>query len=405
MKKFDVSAIREQFPALQQKVRGADLIYFDSAATSLKPKSVIDAIQHFYAYETANVHRGAHYLSDRATQKYEATRDKVSRFINAADPSEIIFTKGTTEAINLVAHSFGRTFLQPGDEILLTELEHHANIVPWHLLAKEKNLVLRWAPIDERGELIWSEFEKLLSPKTKLVGVTHCSNTLGTIVDVKEVTRAAHAVGAKVVVDAAQSVTFMRVDVRDLDCDFLAFSAHKMFGPYGVGVLYGKKELLAQMPPWQGGGAIIDRVQKSGTTFLQAPQKFEPGTPNIGGVIALAAAIDFIEGIGYDHIRDHERELGEAALRVLDAAGAKIYGRSANRAHVISFNMPGAHASDVGHLLDQQGIAVRTGHHCTQVLMERLECTATVRMSLSVYNTLEEIERFGTALQKAKEFF
>lgn len=321
MNQPSISAIRDLFPALHQKVREYDLIYFDSAASSLKPQSVIKAIEHYYAFETANIHRGAHYLADRATQKYEATRAHVAKFINAKNISEIVFTKGTTEAVNLVAQSFGHKFLKAGDEILLTELEHHANIVPWQLLAEQVGAVVKFAPIADNGELIWDEFVKLLSPKTKIVGATHCSNVLGTTLPIQRICEAAHQVGAIVVVDAAQSATFMPIDVQELNCDFLTFSAHKMFGPYGVGVLYGKKEWLDQMPPWQGGGAIIDRVTKTGTTFLEAPQKFEPGTPNIGGVIAFDAALEFIEKIGYEEIKKHEKVLREEALKVLKALG------------------------------------------------------------------------------------
>jgi cysteine desulfurase / selenocysteine lyase len=402
---LSVAEIREQFPAVHQKVRGQDLIYFDSAATSLKPKSVIEATEKYYALETANIHRGAHFLADRATGKYEATRTHVAKFIGAADSSEIIFTKGTTESINLVAQSYARKNLKSGDEILLTELEHHANIVPWHLLASDTGVVVKFVPILDSGELDFEAFKKLLTAKTKIVSITHCSNVLGTVIDIKKVTQAAHAVGAVVVVDAAQSATFLPIDVQDLNCDFLAFSAHKLFGPYGVGILYGKKDLLQAMPPWQGGGAIIDRVRKTGTTFLDAPQRFEPGTPNIGGVIAFLPALELIEKIGFENIQKHEKQLRVAALKILKDVGATVYGESPTAAHVISFNMPGAHASDVGNILDQQGVAVRTGHHCAQILMERLGVTGTIRISFSIYNTVEEVERFGAALKKAKEFF
>ena len=403
---YDVNAIRADFPILSRTVYGKPLVYLDNAASAQKPRSVIDAERFVYEEEYANVHRGLHYLSGAATDAFEASREAVRAFINAASIKEIVYTRGTTEAINLVAQTYGRAFLQPGDEIILSVLEHHSNIVPWQLLAQEKGLVIRVAPIDEDGNFLLDEYEKLLSPKTKLVAVTHMSNALGTVVPVKVVIDRAHAVGAKVLVDAAQAVTHMPVDVQALGCDFLVFSGHKLYGPTGIGILYGREDLLEAMPPWQGGGEMIRTVSFAGTTFADLPAKFEAGTPAIAQAIALKAAIDYVTALGLDTIAAHERELLDYGVdRMSQVPGLTIVSRARDRASIISFTMDQAHPHDIGTVIDQAGVAVRAGHHCAQPLMERLHLPATARASFALYNTKAEIDVMVEALDKVVRIF
>lgn len=403
---YDVNAVRADFPILSRTVYGKPLVYLDNAASAQKPRSVIDAESRVYEQEYANVHRGLHYLSGAATDAFEATREAVKRFINAASIKEIIYTRGTTEAINLVAQSYGRAFLKEGDEIIVSVLEHHSNIVPWQLLAQEKGLVLKVAPIDDDGNFLLDEFEKLLSPRTKLVSVTYMSNALGTIVPVKAVIDRAHAVGAKVLLDAAQAITHMKVDVQDLGCDFLAFSGHKLYGPTGIGILYGREALLEAMPPWQGGGEMIRTVSFSGTTFAELPAKFEAGTPAIAQTIALKAAIDYVTALGLDTIAAHERDLLDYGVeRLSHVPGLTIVGRARERASIISFAMDCAHPHDIGTVIDQAGVAVRAGHHCAQPLMERLQLPATARASFALYNTKAEIDVMAEALGKVVKLF
>lgn len=403
---YDVNAVRADFPILSRTVYGKPLVYLDNAASAQKPRVVIDAESHVYEQEYANVHRGLHYLSGAATDAFEATREAVKRFINAASIKEVIYTRGTTEAINLVAQSYGRAFLKEGDEIIVSVLEHHSNIVPWQLLAQEKGLVLKVAPIDDDGNFLLDEFEKLLSPRTKLVSITYMSNALGTIVPVKAVIDRAHAVGAKVLLDAAQAITHMPVDVQALGCDFLAFSGHKLYGPTGIGILYGREELLEAMPPWQGGGEMIRTVSFSGTTFAELPAKFEAGTPAIAQTIALKAAIDYVTALGLDTIAAHERELLDYGVeRLSQIPGLTIIGRARERASIISFAMDCAHPHDIGTVIDQAGVAVRAGHHCAQPLMERLCLPATARASFALYNTKAEIDVMAEALGKVVKLF
>ncbi len=403
---YDVNAVRADFPILSRTVYGKPLVYLDNAASAQKPRSVIDAESRVYEQEYANVHRGLHYLSGAATDAFEATREAVKRFINAASIKEIVYTRGTTEAINLVAQSYGRTFLKQGDEIIVSVLEHHSNIVPWQLLAQEKGLVLKVAPIDDDGNFLLDEFEKLLSPRTKLVSITYMSNALGTIVPVKAVIDRAHAVGAKVLLDAAQAITHMPVDVQALGCDFLAFSGHKLYGPTGIGILYGREELLEAMPPWQGGGEMIRTVSFSGTTFAELPAKFEAGTPAIAQTIALKAAIDYVTALGLDTIAAHERDLLDYGVeRLSHIPGLTIVGRARERASIISFAMDCAHPHDIGTVIDQAGVAVRAGHHCAQPLMERLQLPATARASFGLYNTKAEIDVLAEALDKVIKLF
>ncbi|WP_225771275.1 cysteine desulfurase [Inquilinus sp. Marseille-Q2685] len=403
---YDVNAVRADFPILSRTVYGKPLVYLDNAASAQKPRSVIDAESRVYEEEYANVHRGLHYLSGAATDAFEATREAVKRFINAASIKEIVYTRGTTEAINLVAQSYGRAFLKEGDEIIVSVLEHHSNIVPWQLLAQEKGLVLKVAPIDDDGNFLLDEFERLLSPRTRLVSVTYMSNALGTIVPVKAVIERAHAVGAKVLLDAAQAITHMPVDVQDLGCDFLAFSGHKLYGPTGIGILYGREDLLEAMPPWQGGGEMIRTVSFSGTTFADLPAKFEAGTPAIAQTIALKAAIDYVTALGLDTIAAHERELMDYGVeRLSRVPGLTIVGRARERASIISFAMDCAHPHDIGTIIDQAGVAVRAGHHCAQPLMERLRLPATARASFALYNTKAEIDVMAEALGKVVKLF
>lgn len=400
---MNVNQIREQFPAIHQKVNGHDLVYFDNAATSLKPLKVIERMEKYYRLETSNVHRGAHFLSNQATGNFENARETVRNFLNARDVSEIIWTRGTTDAINLVAQSYAGHFLQEGDEIILSELDHHSNIVPWQIIAERKKLKTRFITLKPTGELDLDQFESLVGPRTKLISVVHCSNALGTLVDIERIIKKGHSVGAKVMIDAAQSVNFMSVDVQKLDCDFLAFSGHKIFGPHGIGVLYGKLDLLNSMPPYQGGGSMIDQVTVDKTTFLKSPQRFEAGTPHISGVMGLAEAIRFVQDIGIENIKAHDQVLTQYAIKELEAVGeVEIYGPREKRGSIVSFNVEGIHSADIGPLLDEQGVAVRTGHHCTQIVMKKLGITGTVRASFSVYNTTDEIDIFIEALRKAK---
>ena len=403
---LDVKKIRQDFPNLHVRVHGKPLVYFDNAATTFKPRSVAQAMDEYYQKYTSNVHRGIHELSEKATAAYEATRGKVQKFLNARDSQEIIFTRGTTESINLVAYSYGRHFLNDGDEILISEMEHHSNIVPWQMLREEKGRVLKVIPFDDQGELIYEEFERLLTAKTKLLSIVHISNSLGTINPVKKMIKAAHARGALVLVDAAQAVGHRRVDVQDLDCDFLAFSGHKLFGPTGVGVLYGKAELLNKMPPFHGGGDMISSVTFEKTTYAALPYKFEAGTPAVAEAIGLGAAIDYVLSVGYGRIEAYEQSLLEYGTRALQKVpGLKLIGTAKEKAAVLSFILPGAHPHDIGTLVNDEGIAIRTGHHCTQPVMKHFGVPATSRASLSFYNTTAEIDRLGEALLKVREVF
>ena len=403
---FDVEKIRRDFPILSRDVRGKKLVYLDNAATSQKPQAVIDSLSRYYELENANIHRGVHFLSELATKEHERARELVREFINAADSKEIIFVRGTTEAINLVAQTYGRANVSAGDEVLITAMEHHSNIVPWQLLCEEKKATLRVAPIDDNGELRLDEFEKLLSPRTKIVAAAHVSNALGTINPLAKIIELAHAKNIPVVVDGAQAVPHMKVDVRALDADFYAFSAHKMFGPLGIGVLYGKAALLEAMPPYQGGGDMISSVTFEKTTYNKLPFKFEAGTPDVSGAIGLGAAIEYLNAIGIDRIAEYEHDLvAYAAQRIASVPGVRLIGTPKQRAGVISFVIEGVHPHDVGTILDQEGIAVRTGHHCAQPIMQRFGIPATVRASLAFYNTKEEVEALAQGIQRVKEVF
>lgn len=398
------ASIRNEFPALTQKVHGKTLAYFDSAATTLKPQSVIDRITHFYSYETSNVHRGAHYLADVATQGFEGARNKVAEFIGARSPEEIIFVRGTTEGVNLVANSWGGTFLKSGDEILITEMEHHGNIVPWQMIAEKVGAKVVAAKILENGELDVNDFKSKLNSKTKMVAFTASSNVLGTNTDMPLLTKLAHEVGAKVLVDGAQIVSQAKVDVSAIDCDFFVFSAHKLFGPFGFGAVYGKKELLETMPPYQGGGSMISKVTIEKSTYNDVPTRFEAGTPHVEGAVGLHAAINFVEKIGFENIHNYEMELlKEATERLQVIPDLRIYGTAPNKGPILSFNLKGVHHSDVGQILDQEGVAVRAGHHCTQPLMAKLGVPGTVRASFSVYNNREDIDALVKAVVKARE--
>ena len=400
-RKFNVREIREDFPALRQTIYGKNLIYFDNGATSQKPQVVLDAINRYYSKDNANIHRGVHYMSQKATGEFEEARKTIQLYLNAKKSEEIIFTKGTTDSINLVAFSFGE-LLTAGDEIVITAMEHHSNIVPWQMLCERKNLKLRVAPINSKGELIIDEFDKLLNPKTKLISVTHISNTLGTINPVKDLIKKAHAVGAKVLIDGAQSIQHLKVDVRDLDCDFYTFSSHKVFGPTGIGVLYGKEAILDSMPPYQGGGDMIAKVTFERTTYNELPHKFEAGTPHIAGGICLGEAIRFLSSQDLDAIQKHEKYLADYAQDMLDTfEGVRIIGEAKEKTSVVSFVADKIHPFDIGTLLDKQGVAVRTGHHCTQPLMDFFKIPGTVRASFAFYNTKEEVDVFIAAVEKS----
>ena len=398
--------IRDQFPILHQKVHGHPLIYFDNAATSQKPLKVINAISEYYLQENSNIHRGAHYLSNQATEKYEKSRDAVRRLINAKSTEEIILTKGTTESINLVASCLSQYLFQPGDEILISGLEHHANIVPWQIVAEQKGALIKVIPILDSGELDLVAFKNLLSPKTKLLALSHISNALGTINPVEEMIALAKEKGALVLIDGAQSAPHMLVDVQALDCDFFCFSAHKIYGPTGIGVLYGKKAQLEKMPPYQSGGEMIKEVTFKGTTFNDLPYKFEAGTPNIAGGIGLLAAVEFLDEVGLEYIARREAELLSYATKKLkELGGIQFVGEAKEKAAVISFLVDGIHPSDLGSVLDKLGIAVRTGHHCAQPIMDRFEIPGTVRASFAVYNTENEIDMFIEGIEKVKKMF
>ena len=400
-KSLDVDSIRQQFPLLNREVKGKPLIYFDNAATSQKPQSVIDALVNYYTNYNANVHRGIHTLAEEATLAFEATRDAAQQFIHAASREEIIFTRGTTEGINLVAYTWGRQNINAGDEIIISTMEHHSNIVPWQILCEEKEAVLKVIPINDEGELLFDAYKKLLSQKTKLVSVVHVSNALGTINPVKQIIDAAHKTGALVLIDGAQSAVHLDIDVQQMDCDFFAFSSHKLYGPTGMGVLYGKKHLLEAMPVFHGGGEMIKEVSFEKTTYNDLPYKYEAGTPNIADAIAFKSALDFIDETGKDNIRRHEEELLHYATKQLrQIPGLKIIGTAKEKASVVSFVIDNLHPQDVGILLDNRGIAVRTGHHCAQPLMHRFGITGTVRASFAVYNTKEEIDELIVGLQK-----
>ncbi len=404
--RLDVAKIRRDFPILKQKVHGKPLVYFDNAATSQKPRLVIEAEKRFYETDNSNIHRGVHELSERATKAYEDARIKVQRFLNAAESREIIFVRGTTEGINLVAQTYGRKNVGAGDEVLITALEHHSNIVPWQMLCEEKGAKLRVAPINNRGEVEIVEFSKLLGPRTKIVAVAHVSNALGTIIPVRKIVELAHAQNVPVLVDGAQAAPHGAVDVRELDCDFYTFSSHKVFGPTGVGVLYGKARLLEAMPPYQGGGDMISSVTFEKTIYNVIPHKFEAGTPNIAGVVGLGAAIDYVNSLGLENIAAYEEELLDYATRAVSKIpGVCIIGTAKEKAGVISFVLEGIHPHDVGTVLDQEGIAVRTGHHCAQPVMQRFGVPATTRASFAFYNTKEEVDALVAGIHKVKEVF
>lgn len=403
---FDVQAVRKDFPILSQPMRGKPLVFLDSAASAQKPQVVIDAMTELYTKGYANIHRGVYELSERATNAFEATREKARAFLNAPETREIVFVRGTTEAINLVAATFGRTHVGEGDEVLITHMEHHSNIVPWQMLCEEKGAHLRVAPIDDRGVLDVEAFGKLLTPRTKLAAVSHVSNALGTVLPVAELCEMAHAAGVPVLVDGAQAVPHEAVDVQAIGCDFYAFSSHKLFGPSGVGVLWGKAEHLEAMPPYQGGGEMILTVSFEKSTWNEIPHKFEAGTPDIGGVIGFGAAIDYVTGLGLDAIAAHERELLAYGTQALEAVpGLRLIGTAPHKASVLSFVLDCAHPHDIGTILDQEGVAVRTGHHCAQPVMERFGVPATARASLALYNTREDVDALVAALGKVRELF
>jgi cysteine desulfurase / selenocysteine lyase len=405
-KAYDPARARRDFPILDQKVNGKSLVYLDNAATSQKPRAVIEALEHYYFRDNSNIHRGVHSLSQRSTAAYEEARSKVRRFINAGEDREILFVRGTTEAINLVAQSYGRSTFRTGDEIILSTMEHHSNIVPWQLLCEEKGTVLRVIPVNDRGELLMEEYEKLLGPRTRFVSVAHLSNALGTINPVRRIIDLAHRWNAPVLLDGAQAVPHLKLDVQDLDCDFYAFSGHKLYGPTGIGVLYGKARLLESMPPYQGGGDMISSVSFEKTTYNRLPYKFEAGTPHIAGPIALSAAIDYLEGVGVEAVGAHERELLAYATEVVSGIrGLRVVGTAAEKAGILSFVMDGIHPHDIGTILDQEGIAIRAGHHCTMPLMDRLGVPATARASLALYNTRADIDALVKGLHKVLEVF
>jgi cysteine desulfurase/selenocysteine lyase len=403
-RKFDVENVRKDFPILHQKVHGKPLVYLDNAATTQKPLPVIEAIENYYRLDNSNIHRGVHALSERATEYYEKVRVAAQRYLNAADSKEIIFVRGTTEAINLVAQTYGRQHVGRGDEVLITAMEHHSNIVPWQMLCEEKGAKLRVAPINDQGELLLEEFEKLLGPKTKIVAVSHLSNALGTINPVREIARLAHARGIPVLVDGAQAAPRMTVDVQELDVDFYAISGHKMYGPTGIGVLYGKTKLLEAMPPYQGGGDMIASVSFDKTVYNRLPYKFEAGTPNIADTIGLGAAIEYLEKVGLEQIEHHEHDLlAYATCEVESIRGVSVVGTAKHKAGVLSFTMDGIHPHDIGTILDREGVAVRTGHHCAQPVMQRFGIPATVRASFGLYNTREEVDALVSGIHKVVE--
>ena len=403
---FDVAKVKEDFPILKQTVNGKPLVYLDNAATSQKPQSVIDALVGYYSADNSNVHRGVHTLSQRATDHYEEARSKVRRFINADDDRELIFVRGTTEGINLVAQTYGRENIHEGDEIIISAMEHHSNIVPWQMLCQERGATLKVAPINDSGELLLDEYEDLLSPRTKLVSLVHVSNALGSIIPAKRVIEMAHARGVPVLLDGAQAVAHCRVDVQDLDCDFYVFSGHKLYGPTGIGILYGKADLLEAMPPYQGGGEMIRSVTFEKTLYNVLPHKFEAGTPNIAGSIGLGAAIDYVEALGIERIGAYERQLLEYGTELLSRiSSVKIIGTAAEKSGILSFVMDGIHPHDIGTILDAEGIAIRTGHHCAQPLMDRFGIPATARASMAFYNTKQDMDDLAQAIDRVIEVF
>lgn len=401
---YDVQKIRQDFPILHQKVHGKPLVYLDNAATTQKPLAVIEALENYYRQDNSNIHRGVHALSERATEGYEKVRVAAQKFINAADSREIIFLRGTTEAVNMVAQTYGRKNVNAGDEVLITAMEHHSNIVPWQMLCEEKQAKLRVAPINERGELLLDEFQKLLNRKTKIVAVGHLSNALGTINPIKQIVKMAHALNVPVLVDGAQAAPRMQVDVQDLDCDFYAVSGHKMYAPTGIGFLYGKAQFLEAMPPWQGGGDMIASVTFDKTIYNRLPYKFEAGTPNIADTIGLGAALQYLSGLGLEQIEEHEADLLAYATReVQKIPGVSVVGTAREKAGVLSLVMEDIHPHDIGTILDSEGIAVRTGHHCAQPVMQRFNIPATVRASFGLYNTREEVDALVRGIQKVRE--
>jgi cysteine desulfurase / selenocysteine lyase len=403
---FDIERVRSDFPILQQKIHGHPLVYLDNAATSQKPRAVIDAIVSYYERDNANIHRGVHYLSERATEEFENARKTVHNFLHAARPSEIIFVRSATEAINLVAQTYGRAHVGAGDEVVITAMEHHSNIVPWQMLCEEKSAKLRVAPINDEGELILEEFERLLGPKTKLVSVGHVSNALGTINPLKQIIKLAHAKNIPVLVDGAQAIPRLPVNVQDLECDFYVLSGHKTYGPTGIGILYGKQALLEAMPPYQGGGDMISSVTFEKTTYNKVPHKFEAGTPDMSGAVGLRAAIEYLNRLGMENIEKYEHELlVYATQKVTALPGVRVIGTAKEKAGVLSFVIEGVHPHDVGTILDQEGIAIRTGHHCAQPVMDRYKIDATARASFGLYNTKEEIDALVKGIKKVQEVF
>jgi cysteine desulfurase/selenocysteine lyase len=403
---MDIERIKRDFPILAERIHGKRLVYLDNAATSQKPRAVIDAIVHYYDHLNANIHRGVHTLSVRATEAHDEARETVRRFIQAADANEIIFVRGATEAINLVAQTYGRANVGEGDEVLITAMEHHSNIVPWQMLCEEKRAHLRVAPIDDAGDLELDAFEKLLSPRTRIVAVTHVSNALGTVNPLRKIIQLAHAHDVPVLVDGAQAVPHLPVDVQALGCDFYAFSGHKVYGPTGIGVLYGKEEILAEMPPYQGGGDMISSVTFEKTTYNVVPYKFEAGTPDIAGAIGLGAALEYVSRLGMEKIAAHEHDLLVYATEKVGALpGVRLIGTASHRAGLLSFVMDGVHPHDLGTILDREGIAIRTGHHCAQPVMERFKIPATARASFAVYNTREDVDALVEGMRKAHEVF
>lgn len=403
---YNVEDIRQDFPILQREVYGRPLIYLDNAATTQKPRSVVEAISNEYFSTNANVHRGVHFLSQKATDLHEAARERVRQFINARSTAEVLFTRGTTESLNLVASSFGEAFLKEGDEVIVSVMEHHSDIVPWQLLRERKGIVIRVIPMDDSGRLDLEAYERLFSERTRLVCVAHVSNVLGTVNPVKQMAATAHAHGAYMLVDGAQSIPHFKVDVQDLDCDFLTFSGHKIYGPTGIGVLYGRESLLEKMPPYQGGGEMIARVTFEHTTYERLPYKFEAGTPDYVGTHALAAAIDYVEALGMDEIAAHERRLTQYAMERLGAIkNMHLYGTTPDKDAVVAFNVGNIHPLDLGTLLDRLGIAIRTGHHCAQPLMQRCGVEGMARASFALYNTMDEIDRLAEGIERVSKMF
>ncbi|MDP6122656.1 MAG: cysteine desulfurase [Arenicellales bacterium] len=403
---FDVAQVRAQFPSLNQQVYDHPLVYLDSGASAQKPDVVIDAISNYYRNDHANVHRGVHKLAERATDAFEGARERIASFINAESPREIIFVRGATEGINLVAQSWGQQNLKSGDEVMITEMEHHANIVPWQFICQQKNAVLKVIPMNDRGELLMDSFRDLLSAKTRMVAVTHISNALGTVNPVKEIVSLAHHVGAKVLIDGAQAAPHSKIDIDEIGCDFYTFSGHKVYGPTGIGVLWGREELLAKMPPYQGGGEMIRRVTFEKSDFASPPYRFEAGTPNIAGAVGLGVAIDWLDGLGLGNVSTHEAALLEyATSKAKETPGMRIIGTAENKAGILSFELEGIHPHDLGTIFDRQGVAIRAGHHCAMPVMQHFSVPATVRASFGVYNTLEDIDALFRGVARAQELF